>query len=480
VKAAIMIHRHGNGAPAGRRILLPLLCALAAIAPGSPARAIDDDVKKMVGRATGISDDDLKTAREKKGITLYDAYALAVYNTERMAMEGENSVQARARREHAVTAFLPRLSLKANRAIPGLSTRYLTSTRSMVSLYARLPIVTGLDEVSAIRASCAESKYRELQLYHAAGRLLYDVAAAYYGVLQAEKSLKNSEEIMELYVRMLNELRRRVDIGRSRQSEILRTNSQIFKLRADIIATKNILDHARIAFAALAGIDGEYGLDDSAGREAPAFSPDDAEKIRDERWDVKAAREYVEYAGAGVLSAWGLHLPSAYIEGSYILYQETRRTSATSPYRYRDYSINLGVEFPILGNDITFAKVREANSVKRQAELSLAGTMRAAGEEILDSYHSWKSSGESLEAYRRALASADDNYRTVSNEYRLNLVSILDVLTAITALQNARDDYETANLQHRLDRVRLGVAINEFSGDKIGRLKAGAGGAGEK
>ncbi|MBN1534686.1 MAG: TolC family protein [Spirochaetes bacterium] len=473
-----MIHQHRNGA-AQRRCITLLLCALAAMAPRYPAGAIDDGVKKMIARATGIGSGDLKAARDKKGITLYDAYALAVYNTERMAMEGENSLQARARREHAVTAFLPRLSLKANRAFPGMSTRYLTATRSMVSLYARLPIITGLDEVSSIKASCVETKIREMELSHTAGRLLYDVAAAYYGVLQAEKSVENAEEIMVLYERMLRELRRRVDIGRSRQSEILRTNSQIFKLRADIIAAKNTLNHARIAFSTVTGIEGDFVLEDSVAPGEPAVTPDDAERITAERWDVKAAKENVGYAKAGVLSAWGMHLPSAFIEGSYILYQETKRTSATSPYRYRDYTVNLGVEFPILGNDITFAKVREANSARRQAELSLAGTMRTAGEEILDSYHSWKSSGEGLDAYRRALASADDNYRTVSNEYRLNLVSILDVLTAITALQNARDDYETANLQHRLDRVRLGVAINEFSGDRIVRLKAGGKQAGQ-
>jgi hypothetical protein len=56
-------------------------------------------------------------------------------------------------------------------------------------------------------------------------------------------------------------------------------------------------------------------------------------------------------------------------------------------------------------------------------------------------------------------------------EYRLNLTSILDVLTALSALQTARDDYERIVLQHRINRIRLGVATNEFSGDGIHSLK---------
>jgi outer membrane protein TolC len=50
-------------------------------------------------------------------------------------------------------------------------------------------------------------------------------------------------------------------------------------------------------------------------------------------------------------------------------------------------------------------------------------------------------------------------------------VTILDVLTSLTSLQNARDEFQRAELQVKLNRISLGVAINEFSGDKIRKLQ---------
>jgi outer membrane protein TolC len=59
----------------------------------------------------------------------------------------------------------------------------------------------------------------------------------------------------------------------------------------------------------------------------------------------------------------------------------------------------------------------------------------------------------------------------VMGEYKLNLVTILDVLTSLTDLQSARNDYDRARLQIKLNRIRLAVSINEFSGNKIGMLR---------
>src|SRR4030042_1797539 len=100
----------------------------------SNADAIDQSVKTMLQRATGISDDDVKSIANKKELTLFDAYALAVHNTERLAMEGENSIQAGERKLQAIETFLPYFSLRANKECPPARTRYISIARSRVSL----------------------------------------------------------------------------------------------------------------------------------------------------------------------------------------------------------------------------------------------------------------------------------------------------------------------------------------------------------
>jgi hypothetical protein len=58
-----------------------------------------------------------------------------------------------------------------------------------------------------------------------------------------------------------------------------------------------------------------------------------------------------------------------------------------------------------------------------------------------------------------------------ADEYRLNLVTILDVITSLQSLQDDRNDYEKTILQHKLNRIQLGIAINEFTGKNINLLK---------
>lgn len=469
--------------------IIPLIIMVLAIqslhAGEKSSRGANDAVRRMLREVTGVTEGDISAARESKELSLFNAYALAMFNTEVMAIEGEHTVQAKLRREQAITSFLPTLSLRANKSYPEMKENYVSASRSMVSLVARLPVITGLDEASRITSSVAEVKMRRMELHDAAGRLLVDVATAFYNALRIEESLKNSEEMLGLHERMLRELERRVAIGRSRRSDVLRTRAQMYRLEADITSLRNGLAHARVVLENLVGTRDAYVLKEGKEPPTPGYSGKDADSIAEKRWDVKAARERIDYARAGVLSALGMHLPSAYIEGAYMLYQEKAEaarweralqayrspTSLLTRTRYRDHYVSLGVEVPLLGPDVTFAKTREARSVKRQADLGLSMALRLARQDIIDAYQTWESSQKELEAFRRALEAAEQNNRTVSAEYRMNLVTILDVLTSLTSLQNAKDDYRRALLQHRLDRIRLGVATNEWYGDTMTVLK---------
>ena len=494
------INRTTNS-PRGRWLFRAALLAFALCAGLSAADKPDPGVLKMLHRVTGVTDQDVAAARSAKELSLYDAYALSVFNTETMTIEGENSVQAALLREQAITSFLPQLSLKANKAFPAQKRNYQSLARSAVSLYARMPIVTGLDEVAGIMASVSAVKLTELQLYDGAGRLLNDVSSSYYGVLLIRQNLVNNEQVLALLERTQGEIRRRVDIGRSRKSDLVRTRAQMYSLEAQIKSLRSGLSTAEIGLGSITGAPAGTALRDTAELPAPPYTLADESAVVEKRWDVKAAREQVEQAKAGLLAAYGTHLPSAYIEGSYMPYVEKPKSSNTdrafdayslasswsatdpaanalaiasvknSKIKYRDYYVSFGVELPILGSDITFAKVRQAHSVKRQADLGLSRTERLARQEFTDSYKTWESSIGELEAYKKALASAEEDYRLVDADYRLNQVTILDVLTSLTALQNARNDYERALLQNRLDRIRLGIAAGEFYGDKIKALK---------
>jgi outer membrane protein len=433
--------------------------------------AVDDDVKKMLTEASGVTDEDAFIASRKKDVTLFDMYALAVKNTERLAIEGENSIQAEARRAQAFGAFLPKVYLRANKYFADNYLLKSGSQNDTVTLYARQPIMTGLDEFSSFKGALSDVKIKKYSLYNNSSQLLLDLSLNFYNIIQIEKNIKNNEEILNLYKLTINELNRRAAIGRSRKSEVQRTNSELYKLEAEHKALNSTLMHARLVLKTLCGTANDLSLKESNELPDPVYNINEIKNIIDRRWDVKAATEAVKQAEARVIAAYGGNLPSVYIDGTYLLYSKNQKDFNTS-FNKQDYYFSLGVELPIFSGGIAFAKVKEAQSLKRQSELNQSRTIRFAEQDIIDSYQSWDSSKIEADAFKKALVSAEENYNTVNNEYRLNLVTILDVITSLRSLQSARDDYERSVLLHKLNRIKLGVATNELSGKNISLLKS--------
>jgi outer membrane protein TolC len=171
----------------------------------------------------------------------------------------------------------------------------------------------------------------------------------------------------------------------------------------------------------------------------------------------------VALARARQLSSLSGHLPAVYLEGSYRFFREEK----AGPEFYGA----LGAELPLIDGGVTIARIKEAESLKRQASLRLAQTKRTALQDVEETLAAYRSSLHEVESFTKALDAAETDYRAVVREYGLNLVTLLDVFNALTSLAASRDDYEQSVLNHCLERIRLGVAVGEFPGPGISLLR---------
>ncbi|PKL16579.1 MAG: hypothetical protein CVV49_15445 [Spirochaetae bacterium HGW-Spirochaetae-5] len=439
-----------------RIYIILFILILTVIAAASP----EGDRKQLILELNGVTESDIIISESKNELYLYDLFILALKKNEDIAIEGEKSIQTIAKRDQAIGAFLPRISVKGVKAFPD-NDKNLQNTG--ITLHARQNIFTGLSEYAGYKSSDYEMKMRRCLLLYHSGQLLLESARGLYSVLQLEGSVKNREQVLKYYRNIAAELRRRVSVGKTRGSDVLLAEGQIQRLEAEILSLKNELHRSRLVLQTLAGIHQDTILKDNSGLSDPEYDLETAKKNISARPDIRAAEYEVFMAEQSLLEAKGGHLPSAYIEGSYNLY--SREKSAG------DYSAYLGVELPIFSGGITRARVKENESLLRQAGLRLSSVKRFSIEEVTDAYVTWDSSSKEVEAYRTAAAMAERNYNAVLREYRLNLTSILDVLTSLKELQGANDDFERKRLQHIINRLRLGVASGEFEGNKSAVLK---------
>ena len=439
------------------RKYLVLFIILILFSSSAFSRSSDD---KYILQIHGIGEEDLRNSSSLSKVSFYDVYLLALSKNENMAIEREKSIQADSKRYEAFGAFLPKISLKGAKMFPDNGAGSQTTG---ISLYARQNIFTGLTEYARFKSAGYEQKMRKSFFLYISGRLLLDTSRDFYSALQLEQSIKNREDMLQLYRGISLELKRRARLGRAKNSEVLLTESQMQKIEAEILSLKNDLNRVRLSLLNLSGIKTETDLEDSLVLPAPDTGLEEMLDNLSLRPEVIAAGYEVEMARQNLMEAKGGHLPSAYLEGSYNLYNKNKNA--------RDYSASLGVELPIFNGGITRARVKENESKLRQAELNLSAIQGDAVNEITDAWESWESSASQVKAYREALTMAEKSYNAVMKEYRLNLTGIIDVFNSLKELQSGQDEYQRRRLQHTVNRIRLGVACGEFEGPKFQVMK---------
>ena len=119
------------------------------------------------------------------------------------------------------------------------------------------------------------------------------------------------------------------------------------------------------------------------------------------------------------------------------------------------------MDVPIFQGGTAVGATREAAYGVRQAELRLQEARRVTDQEIRGAFAEYGGALARVRALTQALEATEESYQMQVAEYRLNLVSNLDVLEALQILQDARRDLiQALHDAHRL-YWKLQVACGE-------------------
>lgn len=391
------------------------------------------------------------------GLGLADCFAAALKRSEVVATQGELIRQAEERYQQAQAALYPTVtglaSYTRQEAVQSrtLSGSAIPSREPLVALNATQPLFRGFREFAALRQTQALIGAQKLDYDNARVQLFKDVAQNFFNVLSLEQELVNVGKEIEQNRQREREIRARVRIGRSRPAEILTVQSAISTLRAEGEQLRGQLQIARETFAFLSGLDAATPLADTE-TPAPALAPLDAYFRRiDLRPDVRAGQSRLTAARENVDIASGERLPSVDLTGNYYF----KRSGSLEDV---NWDVGIAVTVPLYTGGAVQSRVREAASQRTQAELTVSQTRRLAEQEIRASYQSMVYDRAQIEALARATEAARKNYEAQVHDYRLGLVTNLDVLQALTALQQNQRALDRARYAMQLDYARLQAA----------------------
>lgn len=389
-------------------------------------------------------------------LTLNDYFAAALQRSEVVATQAESIRQAEERYQQASAALYPTVeglaSYTRQESVTNVTVNGTTipSRQPLVRLSATQPLFRGFREFAALRQSKALIGAEQFNYDAARLQLFKDVAQNFFNILSIEQELVNLDKEIEQNVQREREIRARVRIGRSRASEILTVQSTISALWAEVEQLRGQSLVARETFAFLSGLGAQTPLRDTE----PVAQPDPLEAYLariDQRPDVQADKQRLTAAQENIKIAKGARLPSVDLTGNYYL----KRTGSLEDV---DWDVSIALTVPLYTGGAIQSQVRSAASQRTQAELSLSQAQRLAEQEVRASYRSVEYDRLQIEALTAATELSRKNYEAQARDYRLGLVTNLEVLLALTAMQQNQRALDRARYASKLDYVRLEAA----------------------
>ncbi len=391
-------------------------------------------------------------AQATETLTLDQYYDAALKRSEVVATQGELIHQAEEHSNQANSALYPTVNGVAaytrQDPIPSgdLSTSTSPNRQALAKVTATQPLFRGFREFAGLRQTQALLGAQNDDYRNACVLLFKDVVQNFYTVLSVEQDLKNLDEEINQALDREKELNGRVRIGRSRVSEVLTVQTTISTLRAQVEQLQGQLRTAREVFAFLSGLESMTPLRDTEALPANVEPLDEYLARLALRPDVKASRQRLTAAQENVSVARGANLPSVDLNAN-------RYLERTGSLKDVTWDVQVALTIPIYAGGLLQSKVSEAVSQSTQTELSVSQVSRQAEQEIRSTYQSVVFDRSQLEALEKATEAARKNYEAQRRDYRLGLVTNLDVLLALTTFQEN---------QRALDRARYTAKIDFF------------------
>nr|MBU1328818.1 TolC family protein [Candidatus Omnitrophota bacterium] len=395
-------------------------------------------------------------------LKLDECYSLALKRSETIAIDSELIGEAEARFLQALGTILPQVSFvwtQTNQDSERAFSSYNRNGSFESKFVFKQTLFSGFKEFAGMKGSSLEKSQRIYEKRRAEHLLFVDVADAFYLLLEQQEDLKTIGLIRKALNDRVSELKKREEIGRSRYSEVVNAESQLYNIEADIQVVKSQELIAKELLSFLIGTDpgalsDEANIPNSLGPEALYNSHADL------RPDVKAYGFATGVAQKEAYIAKTALLPVVTLEGDYY---ERRNTTPLDV----DWSTILKVSVPIFEGTTQYGNIKQANAKAREAQLQYQQAKRLANQDIHDSYVRAYSAILRFNAMEKALKSAELNYSLQKEDYKNNLVSNLDVLTAIQNFSDTRRSYMHTLYEKKRTYWQLQAAVGNVIEDKI-------------
>jgi outer membrane protein len=289
------------------------------------------------------------------------------------------------------------------------------------------------------------------------------VVQAYYGVVAGDASVVAAKSTEEIAAQSLGIARALQAGGAGTLGDVLQAQTAY---EQDVLARVQADASAKTAQGTLAitlgrPADQTFVLaPDPVPSEVAALDARMADLMREaerQRPDLAAARFQLDAAEASITVAQAAGLPSISIGAMHHL------TATTGVPTENFNQIGISITVPVFTGFSATYGIRQAQAALHVSEANLEQVELSVTLDTWNGYYNLKSANEQLGATANLLKTAEENLQVSIGRYKAGVGSMVDVLTAQTALSTARQTRIQAELGWNVARAQLAYALGRLT-----------------
>jgi outer membrane protein len=245
-------------------------------------------------------------------------------------------------------------------------------------------------------------------------------------------------------------------VGVATIADVLQARTAVSQADLAAETTEGDLQTSRGALALSLGIPANlpYDIDSTAGQVPVSVLADSVDaviaKAVEARPDLAAARAQFEASRSQVSAVRANRLPSLVLNGT-----GGRTYTTTLPQGGNNYTVSLGLRIPLFAG---FSRIYDERQAAAEADAAAARADLLGQQvvfQVFSSYHALQTAARRVRTAGDLITSAEQSNEVALGRYRAGVGSVLDLLSAQTALADARAQQVLARLEWNTSLAQL-------------------------
>jgi outer membrane protein TolC len=434
-------------------------------------------------------------AQDKVVLTLEKSLELALTQNPYHLASEERVDAAKQQVREAAAGFLPSLNstglatldeklfeLEFPSMIPGRPPEKVKVdfTRDyQIGLSLSIPIYTGGRLTAGYKSAKYNLRSTQESVRQSEHVTVFNTKAVFYGCLLGQEFIRVAEQAVKDAEDLHKSVKSQYEVGLASQFDLLRSEVRVVNLKPQLIQAKNNFEVMKLNLKTLLGMDLSTPIEIQGNLSYEPIEPD-MEKSIGLAIQNRPEILQLEYQKRIAEEMWKMaraeRLPTLAISGSFNFWADRLALAGDIWQDY--YNINLVLTVPIFNGFGPAARQAQAKTAVREIELNLKGLKDGVRFEVSQAILKIEEARESLLSQEKNVEQAEESLRIANLNYNEGMITVLDVSSAQTALNQARVNYSQAVYDFFVavaDFERsLGVKKNEIDKDILMKQKQDA------